>query len=321
MNKRVTPIRLNAREAACINLVKISLSLSANREKMKYRCRLLYNAQDPTRNIERKNSSPLKIKRVKFVKILSFEFTLVFSPRDKYTPRFLPLPYKSPTYTDARAYTHTHAARVYTVFSGSTISEGGEEGEGDIERENSAIRGKTWMNGVKIWDIVRGPVFRSFRKRGSRKRRATLYLFRRSVPGARATGIRLPFRRISPQIFSWHAPHPIYTIFWKSFIRFPLSLSLSPSLARANGTQLHCNRPASPLFSFLRPVDERPRRQMGTCRCSDGIPRAPPRVPGTRMMEIERKKKKKGEKKKKEKFVKRIEIVKLGSMSGKNARN
>lgn len=115
MNKRVTPIRLNAREAACINLVKISLSLSANREKMKYRCRLLYNAQDPTRNIERKNSSPLKIKRVKFVKILSFEFTLVFL-RATNTLRASSLFLTNHLRTQTRARTHTHTQHACTRF-------------------------------------------------------------------------------------------------------------------------------------------------------------------------------------------------------------
>lgn len=104
------------------------------------------------RNIEQKNSSPLKIKRVKFVKILSSNSPSFFSARQIHA-RFFPLPYKSSTYT------HTHTRARFFRFNDFW---GGRRKERDTER--SAIRGKTWMNGVKIWDIVRGPVFEVFEK-------------------------------------------------------------------------------------------------------------------------------------------------------------
>lgn len=68
-----------------------------------------------------------------------------------------------------------------------------------------------------------------------------------------------PFRRISPQIFSWRAapfsppPWPIYTIFWKSFIRFRSPPPVAVGLARG---------PAI----VKRPLSQWPR-QMGERAC------------------------------------------------------
>lgn len=133
---------------------------------MKYRCRLLYNAQDPTRNIERKNSSPLKIKRVKFVKILSFEFTLVFSPRDKYTPRFLPLPYKSPTwFTQTRARTHTHTQHACTrFFPVQRFLKGERRGKGISKERIPRFEEKLGWTGWKYGILFEGRFFEVFEK-------------------------------------------------------------------------------------------------------------------------------------------------------------
>lgn len=217
------------------------------------------------RNIEQKNSSPLKIKRVKFVKILSSNSPSFFSARQIHS-RFLPLPYKSPTYTD----THTQIqTRVHGFFRFNDFWGKRGEGRGEgIAKERSAIRGKTWMNGVKIWDIVRGPVFEVFEK-GDRGKGAQPFICLGEACRVRAPRHTLTVStNFTPNFQLARTPpdlHNILEIFYKISPPLPPS-PLSPSLARA---QLHCNRPASPLFSFLRPVDERPRRQMGTCRCSD----------------------------------------------------
>lgn len=140
------------------------------------------------RNIEQKNSSPLKIKRVKFVKILSSNSPSFFSARQIHA-RFFPLPYKSSTYT----HIHTHTRTFFPVqrFLGRE-----EKGEGYRKirdsRKNLDERGENMGHCSRTG-------FRSFRKRGSRKRRATLYLFRRSVPGARATAYAYRFDEFHPK--------------------------------------------------------------------------------------------------------------------------
>lgn len=125
----------------------------------------------------------------------------------------------------------THYVR---FFSGSTISEGGGRGDLSLGKRDPRIRGKTWMNGVKIWDIVRGPVFEGFRNGGSRKRRATLYLFSRSVPGARHT--LTVSTNFTPNFQLARTPpdlHNILEIFYKISSLPPPFLRPSPSLARA----------------------------------------------------------------------------------------
>lgn len=117
------------------------------------------------RNIEQKNSSPLKIKRVKFVKILSSNSPSFFSARQIHA-RFFPLPYKSSTYT----HTHTHARTFFPVqrFLGRE-----EKGEGYRKirdsRKNLDERGENMGHCSRTG-------FRSFRKRGSREKGAQPFI-------------------------------------------------------------------------------------------------------------------------------------------------
>lgn len=89
----------------------------------------LYNAAYP-RNIGQKNSSPLKIKRVKFVKILSSNSPSFFSARQIHARLSLSL------FLTNHLRARTHYVR---FFSGSTISEGeGGEGGSFPRKERSA---------------------------------------------------------------------------------------------------------------------------------------------------------------------------------------
>lgn len=170
----------------------------------------LYNAAYP-RNIGQKNSSPLKIKRVKFVKILSSNSPSFFSARQIHARLSLSL------FLTNHLRARTHYVRFFFRFN-DFWGGGGGGGIFPSEREIRGFEEKLGWTGWKYGTLFEGRFSKVF-EMGDRGKGAQPFIC--LAEACRVRGIRLPFRRISPQIFSWHAPHPIYTIFWKSFIRFP----------------------------------------------------------------------------------------------------
>lgn len=176
------------------------------------------------RNIGQKNSSPLKIKRVEFVKILSSNSPSFFSARQIHA-RLLSL------FLTNHLRARTHYVHYVRFFRFNDFW-----GDLSLGKRDPRIRGKTWMNGVKIWDIVRGPVFEGFWK-GDRGKGAQPFICLAEACRVRAPRHTLTVStNFTPNFQLARTPpdlHNILEIFYKISSLPPPFLRPSPSLARA----------------------------------------------------------------------------------------